>query len=63
MKPADTTGGFLVDMTAVDSDEDTACVDQELIREVECRHVLHWNYRSFTALPTELLGRPCGVQV
>jgi len=59
--PAENIEGFLADMTAEDSDDDMAitCVDQDLIREVGCRHVLHWNYRNYTALPAELLGRMC----
>ena len=51
--------GFLVDMADVEADDVPACVhgDQDLISEVSCRHILHWNYRSFTTIPTELLGR------
>jgi len=51
--------GFLVDMSEGDAEEDPACGhgDQDLISEVSCRHILHWNYRSYTTLPTELLGR------
>ena len=57
LRNTDTREGFVVDMSEADAEVDPAYVDQELIREVSCRHILHWNYRSFTTLPTELLGR------
>jgi len=51
--------GFLLNMEVSDDDTDeentSTCVNQELIREVSSHHVLHWNYRSYTSLPTELL--------
>ena len=30
--------------------------DSDLSQEVSSRTILHWNYRSLTALPTELLS-------
>lgn len=57
LRNTDTREGFVVDMSEADAEVDPAYVDQELISEVSCRHILHWNYRSFTTLPTELLGR------
>ena len=29
----------------------------DLIQEISCRHILHWNYRGLTSLPKQLLGR------
>ena len=37
-------------------DEDVKPHDEELVEEISCRHILHWNYRRLTALPRELLG-------
>ena len=28
----------------------------DLIQEISCRHILHWNYRGLTSLPKQLLG-------
>ena len=37
-------------------DEESPGMDEELVQEISCRHILHWNYRRLTALPRELLG-------
>ena len=31
-------------------------VERDLLEEISCRHILHWNYRGLTALPKQLLG-------
>lgn len=37
-----------------DSEEDKEVLD--LVQEVSCRTILHWNYRGLVSLPNELLS-------
>ena len=45
--------GFLAEEEG-DCESETA--ERDLIQEISCRHILHWNYRGLTSLPKQLLG-------
>ena len=45
--------GFLAEE---EGDCESETVERDLIQEISCRHILHWNYRGLTSLPKQLLG-------
>ena len=45
--------GFLAEE---EGDCESEPVERDLIQEISCRHILHWNYRGLTSLPKQLLG-------
>ena len=46
--------GFLAEEDGVSESE---AAESDLIEEISCRHILHWNYRGLTSLPKPLLGK------
>ena len=39
-----------------EGDCESESVERDLLEEISCRHILHWNYRGLTSLPKQLLG-------